>query len=188
MIRSSHRKADADILQTEHKTDAFEGFWRNMKERNLNPQNYSYSGTGQKYLDINPEGALLRESQDIAEELRIMLRVYNQQLNVVKDFSKALRHMNGESKNETDEVRKLMKILQARQEQSTGVSDNGNAQEKGIVPESTIQEANDLLELIRNRKLEIQDLEDAILRTSQQVSAIIDDATGLINFISSRIS
>jgi hypothetical protein len=41
------------------------------------------------------------------------------------------------------------------------------------VPESTIQEANDLLELIRNRKAEIQDLEEAALQRTQQLQGLL---------------
>jgi len=127
----------------------------------------------QKYLDINPEGTLLREAQDIAEELQIMLRIYNQQLHVVKDLRKTLGHMNGESKNEHDEVRKLVKLMiehwQNQTPNSPGGGDSFSKKDNDVVPESTIQEANDLLELIRNRKSEIQDLEDAALRTCQQV-------------------
>lgn len=129
--------------------------------------------TNHKYLDINPEGTLLRESQDVSEELQIMLRIFNQQLYVVRDFRKILGHMNGESKNETDDMRTLIKLL--RQNQLVP-SDGSNApllQEKIVVPESTIQEANDLLELIRNRKAEIQDLEDAALRTTQQLQGLL---------------
>ncbi|KAL8367529.1 hypothetical protein RB599_003421 [Gaeumannomyces hyphopodioides] len=46
--------------------------------------------TNQRYLDINPAGALLREGRDIAEELKIMHRVFSQQWQVVKDFRRYL--------------------------------------------------------------------------------------------------
>lgn len=159
---------------TEHTTIAYECFWRNMEIRAMKSAPSGAIGTtNHKYLDINPEGTLLRESQDIAEELQIMLRIYNQQLHVVRDFRKILGHMNGESKNETDEVRTLMRLL--RQNQIVP-GDGGKASlvpDKIVVPETTIQEANDLLELIRNRKAEIQDLEDAALRTTQQLQGLL---------------
>src|SRR5262245_60034997 len=44
----------------------------------------------QRWLDINPEGRLLIEAQDIAEELMIMLRVYGQQSAVMKEFRRHL--------------------------------------------------------------------------------------------------
>jgi len=140
-----------------------------MEVRALKAETHSTENSNHKYLDINPEGTLLREAQDIAEELRIMLRIYNQQYQVVKDFRKMLGHMNGESKNERDEVRSLMKLLEGWQNQGQNVRDKNSVFKRNPVPEHTIQEANDLLELIRNRQSEIQDLEDAALRTSQQV-------------------
>lgn len=141
-----------------------------MELRALNPPPYGTENANQKYLDINPEGTLLREAQDIAEELQIMLRIYNQQLHVVRDLRKTLGHMNGESKNEPDDVRSLLKLMEFWQSQNAKNPGQVSLLRRDLVPESTIQEANDLLELIRNRKSEIQDLEDAALRTCQQVS------------------
>jgi hypothetical protein len=159
---------------TEHTTIAYESFWRNMEIRAMKSVPTGTIGTtNHKYLDINPEGTLLRESQDVAEELQIMLRIYNQQLHVVRDFRKILGHMNGESKNETDEVRTLIKLLRQNQIAPGDGSKKELIPEKIVVPESTIQEANDLLELIRNRKAEIQDLEDAALRTTQQLQGLL---------------
>lgn len=156
---------------TERTTIAYECFWRNMEIRGMR---FTSPGTSNhSYLNINPEGTLLRESQDVAEELQIMLRIYNQQLHVVRDFRKILGHMNGESKNETDEVRTLIKLLR---QNPLAAGDKGQVsmpQEKLPVPESTIQEANDLLELIRNRTAEIQDLEEAALRTTQQLQGLL---------------
>jgi hypothetical protein len=160
---------------TEHTTIAYESFWRNMEIRSMKIAQNSATGSAKhSYLDINPEGTLLRESQDVAEELQIMLRIYNQQLHVVRDFRKILGHMNGESKNETDEVRTLIKLLRYNQ---IVAGDKGKIAvplgDSLPVPESTIQEANDLLELIRNRKAEIQDLENAALRTTQQLQGLL---------------
>lgn len=160
---------------TEHTTIAYESFWRNMEIRSMKIAQNSATGSAKhSYLDINPEGTLLRESQDVAEELQIMLRIYNQQLHVVRDFRKILGHMNGESKNETDEVRTLIKLLRYNQ---IVAGDKGKIAvplgDSFPVPESTIQEANDLLELIRNRKAEIQDLENAALRTTQQLQGLL---------------
>jgi hypothetical protein len=141
-----------------------------MELRALNPAPYGTENANQKYLDINPEGTLLREAQDIAEELQIMLRIYNQQLHVVRDLRKTLGHMNGESKNEPDDVRSLLKLMEFWQTQNAQNPGQMSLLKRDLVPENTIQEANDLLELIRNRKSEIQDLEAAALRTCQQAS------------------
>lgn len=113
--------------------------------------------TSSKYLNINPEGVLLRESQDIAEELRIMLRIFKQQHLVVSDFRRAMLHMNGESKHETDETRNFMKMLESWKDNekiSDGLKDSKKAQH---VPEYTIQEANGLIEQIEIRIAELDD-------------------------------
>jgi Mg2+ and Co2+ transporter CorA len=160
---------------TEHTTIAYESFWRNMEIRSMKiAQNGTNGSAKHSYLDINPEGTLLRESQDVAEELQIMLKIYNQQLHVVRDFRKILGHMNGESKNETEEVRTLIKLLRQNPSLAGDRPKQTLHQEVALpVPESTIQEANDLLELIRNRKAEIQDLEEAALQRTQQLQGLL---------------
>ncbi|KAF8849052.1 hypothetical protein BDZ45DRAFT_753177 [Acephala macrosclerotiorum] len=167
--------ASAIGRMTEHTTIAYESFWRNMEIRSMKiAQNGTNGSSKHSYLDINPEGTLLRESQDVAEELQIMLKIYSQQLHVVRDFRKILGHMNGESKNETDEVRTLIKLLRQNPILVGDKARQTVQQESSLpVPESTIQEANDLLELIRNRKAEIQDLEEAALRTTQQLQGLL---------------
>ncbi|RDL33145.1 uncharacterized protein BP5553_08584 [Venustampulla echinocandica] len=158
---------------TERTTIAYESFWLNMQLRSLNPPPYGTENTDHRYPDINLEGTLLREVQDIAEELQIMLRIYNQQLHVVKDLRKALGHMNGESKNEPDEMRSLVKLMELWQNQNANNPGQISLIRKDVVPESTIEEANDLLELIKNRKSEIQDLEDAALKTGQRLQGLL---------------
>ena len=44
-------------------------------------------------LDINPEGALLREIKDILDELHIMINIKNQQHQVFKQFQQHVKHM-----------------------------------------------------------------------------------------------
>lgn len=158
------------IAKAEQTTIAYESFWRNLEIRSRNPIPYgSNEHVSHKYLDINPEGTILRESHDIAEELQIMIRIYNQQLHVVRDFRKILGHINGESKNETDEMRSIMKLLKYKENPAAKDGEKNTYGQPDIVPEHTIQEANDTLELLRNRQAEIQDLEDAAVRTSHQV-------------------
>jgi len=52
----------------------------------------------QRLLDINPEGEILREIKDILDELHMMSKVHNQQLEVVKDSSTHLIQAAGTSK------------------------------------------------------------------------------------------
>lgn len=123
-----------------------------------------------KYLNINPEGALLQESQDIAEELGIMLRIYNQQLNVVKDFKKGLVSMNEEfDKRGSVEIAIAKLLLAAQPNLQIDRAKDEEAHQGDVVPQHTIQEAEDLIEHIANRQAEIQDLEDAALNTNRQV-------------------
>ncbi|KAH7390185.1 hypothetical protein BKA64DRAFT_116535 [Cadophora sp. MPI-SDFR-AT-0126] len=158
----------------EQTTIAYESFWRNLEIRSTNPIPYgSNEHVSHKYLDINPEGTILRESHDIAEELQIMIRIYNQQLHVVRDFRKILGHINGESKNETDEMRTIMKFLKYKENPGAQEGVHNSYGQPDIVPEHTIQEANDTLELLRNRQAEIQELEDAAVRTSQQLQGLL---------------
>ncbi|PVH86274.1 hypothetical protein DL98DRAFT_11413 [Cadophora sp. DSE1049] len=158
----------------EQTTIAYESFWRNLEIRSRNPIPYgSNEHVSHKYLDINPEGTILRESHDIAEELQIMIRIYNQQLHVVRDFRKILGHINGESKNETDEMRSIMKFLKYKENPGAKEGERNSYGQPDIVPEHTIQEANDTLELLRNRQSEIQDLEDAAVRTSHQLQGLL---------------
>ncbi len=144
-----------------HTIIARELLWRKL--------NFEKARNGPSYLDINPEAMLLRESQEVAEELQIMLKIFDQQLHVVRDFRNILGRMNGESKNEAGEVRLLVKLLRQNQMMA---GDKGGIVLPGDhlpVPHSTIQGADDLVELIGSRKAEIQDFELTSLKTAQQL-------------------
>jgi hypothetical protein len=124
-----------------------------------------------RYLDINPEGILLREAQDVSEELMIMKRIYSEQLKVVKDFKRHLAHPLGRPKAAEGEdlVQRLLHGLD-RIYSRTGHLET----EEGPIDETprfneSVHEANMLLELMESRHAEIQDLEEAALRACQQV-------------------
>jgi hypothetical protein len=108
-----------------------------------NDQNASHS-----YLRINPEGTLLRESQDIAEELKIMLRVFHQQLVVVQELKRHVAPV----------------IDPLNQNSNRKVTDKMANQLFDFT-----QDADVLIELIKNRKAELQDLEDSVQRTCRQI-------------------
>jgi predicted DNA-binding protein YlxM (UPF0122 family) len=100
------------------------------------------------YLRINPEGTILRESQDIAEELEIMLRVFSQQLGVVQELKRHIAPaIDPLNQNPT------RKMSEKRQNQLSDF----------------LQDADILIELIKNRKAELQDLDDSVQRTCKQV-------------------
>jgi len=60
------------------------------------PQKTDIRGKARKYFNINPEGELLREAHDIVDELKMMRRIYEEQLSVIKDFSKHLQEIYDE--------------------------------------------------------------------------------------------
>ena len=70
-----------------------------------------------RYLDINPEGAFLRETQDIAEELSIMSGIYRQQLDVVKDFKRYL----GQLSRHTEFMDDIIEQVQNRKTEIEGL-------------------------------------------------------------------
>ncbi|KAH8602515.1 hypothetical protein B0O99DRAFT_587613 [Bisporella sp. PMI_857] len=83
------------------KTDAFERFWGHLKNVNLaDPQKKDIRGAAGKYLNINPEGVLLREAHDIMDKLKMMRSIY-EQLAVVKDFARHLLEIHEEQHPQT---------------------------------------------------------------------------------------
>ncbi|KAI0009457.1 hypothetical protein F4779DRAFT_617633 [Xylariaceae sp. FL0662B] len=76
---------------TDFTTIAHESFWRNVAlvSDDLVP-NDGGMVRNRRLLDINPEGRLLQEAQDITEELRIMRQIFQEQMQVVKDFKRYL--------------------------------------------------------------------------------------------------
>ena len=130
-----------------------------------------------KYLEINPEGSLLQEAQDIAEELAIMLRIYNEQRGVVKEFRRYLGHLNGEFRHEQSDNVLLYRLLDALEEKNghgaRSRSRHGRGPSRDPLLEDTIYEAEILLEQFNNRQAEIQDLEDSAMRTCRQLEGLL---------------
>lgn len=113
------------------------------------PTTLSSKPLNHDYLKINPEGTILRESQDIAEELKIMLRVFHQQSVVVKELK---RHI----------IPAIDPLSQL-----DAIKDKHGKNWDQLVDFS--QDADVLMELIHNRKAELHDLEDSVQRTCKQV-------------------
>lgn len=74
----------------------------------------------QRFLDINPEGKLLQESQDICEELMILLRVYGQQITVIKEFRRRLATLREEEWLEAEKSRSYASKRKASEASSPG--------------------------------------------------------------------
>lgn len=127
-----------------------------------------------RYLDINPEGILLQEAQDIAEELQIMKRIFGEQLKVVKDFKRHIEHPDGkrieQDNHETALLQRLIDALDNKSHRDRNTYPQKQSPSQAIFDEANVHEAGILMELIESRRAEIQDLEDAAVRTCQQVS------------------
>lgn len=123
------------------------------------------------YLSINLEGRLLREAQDISEELRIMISIYSQQLNAVSDFHKSLQHLHGARMHRTrfrDHHSRIESIIQKHldRDRLRHSSEDKTPSSKDL----ELEYLDDLVEEVRDRKAEMEDLEAAAQRTCQQVS------------------
>jgi len=127
----------------------------------------------QKYLDINPEGTLLQEVQDIVEELKIMKRVYTDQWNAVKEFKRHLAHPDGKIRHghtDHDALHDLIDLLDHRYLPSDDAHRDRISRKPPLGGDS-VHEAGTLLELIEDRQAEIQDLQNSAMHTCQQVKA-----------------
>lgn len=160
--------------KTGMKTIAFETFWSQMRldswkeETSKDPSQQSEKSV-RAYLNVNPEGALLRESQDIIEELHMMSRIFSQQIQVIKDFKKALEGLNEREDRKQEQV-----LLENSNLAMQELNREGYHSQFLRVPKSTLLNAAELLEQVGARKAEIDDLEGAAKRTSQQVRLTID--------------
>lgn len=144
-------------------------FWNSVEIFTQNRDNRGSNGQSQRYLDINPEGMLLKEAQDIAEELRIMNGIFSQQLMVVKNFQKCLEHMNGDLKTRS-RPHHLTKALQHLVEWGKEQASSSPLNAEKPISLAEMEFLEDLVEEVENRKSEITDLESAALQTCQQVS------------------
>ncbi|KAI9150693.1 hypothetical protein HJFPF1_10469 [Paramyrothecium foliicola] len=145
---------------------------------NFLPSESEVPGTRSKYLEINPEGILLKESQDIVEELNIMQQIFTQQAQVVKVFRRHLGNLNGDDRAGMKTfLNGLKSVVQGvKQESTISLDDSLQEWESYRDPkplDDTVQEADTLLELIDSRQAELQDLKDSALRTCQQLEQLL---------------
>ncbi|KAF7554998.1 hypothetical protein G7Z17_g2492 [Cylindrodendrum hubeiense] len=143
---------------TDNTTMAFELFWNNVKWQPMNVDANSSEDSTRSYLNINPEGVLLRESQDIAEELSIMERIFKQQSTVVKDFKKYMDTHHAEferASNNTNKPTKRQRTLMKTARRADTV------------------EAADFIEQIKNRTTEINELKKSVAQTTVQLQELL---------------
>ncbi|KAK8004927.1 hypothetical protein PG990_010964 [Apiospora arundinis] len=172
---------------------AYDTFWRHTKlyNKNMLPKTI-----GTKYLDINPEGALLKEAQDIAEELKMMKRIYNEQLKVVKDFKRHLHYPQGRRTEKADSAYQIQKLLldlvsprdkpphndeEDRDEEDCDEEVHNEAETPKHrqhqltcqTEDDTLHEAEGVLELVKSRRAEIIELEQSAMHTCRQLEGFL---------------
>ncbi|KAK3344512.1 hypothetical protein B0T25DRAFT_616227 [Lasiosphaeria hispida] len=120
---------------------SYRSFWRHIPA--ITFDSIIVEATAEKwkrFLDINPEGILLQESQDIREELMILLRVYGQQITVVKEFRRHLATLK-EEETRAD----WWKAEQSRNESQKEAKSPGTPSEAAIIELEVIRKLDRLL-------------------------------------------
>jgi hypothetical protein len=193
VVSSSCNAAQYEELtmpQSAMKCTAFETFWRHLDKLSVNYQEPEFESTARKYLNINPEGQLLRDAHDILDELRMMGQIFEEQLHISETLSKHLEDLTSkESEKESAsdsttqvllDIRKLLEERQAGEArsnetvtESTQNSKLGGSQTSLIVnrpiPDKTLHRARDLIHEISQRESELQKIEDRTRHVCDQV-------------------
>lgn len=180
------------------KTVAFEGFWRHLDKLSESDRQFvDLETTARKYLNINPEGKLLKEVHDIIEELRMMMRIFAQQKTVADDFAEHLRTLHDQERKHNlnmpaddgklEIMVKMMNLMQERNQtlnsgtttpvpersgQQLHPAGTGNAPKPiptTIVTENTLRHAKKVVDNIVLRKAELEELEGSTNSIYDQV-------------------
>ena len=176
---------------------AYATFWHHLDRLNAIDRHLDFEATARSYLNINPEGEPLKEAHDIIEELRMMTRIYTQQLNVLEDFSRHLENIHQQDgKKSPIELRDIMldiknllgtinaphsaeDPLAAQHNHSPTQSGsvlpyrtlNGNStgNDASSISESTVEFAKRVCNNIRLRRVALLELEENSISVSDQV-------------------
>ncbi|RAL60755.1 hypothetical protein DID88_009860 [Monilinia fructigena] len=175
--------ANAIGYVSEMKTSAFELFWRHLQilsgqHLKINPEK------ARVYLNINPEGLLLREAHDIVEELRMMSHICMEQLKVTQIFSKALETINGQVEpmhEMTDLLSLMLYELQKKNSSSSNSNVSGNTSPTGTTRarannpmiKRTIDRSLDLINTISNHHKELHQLEGSAREIAEQLRDLL---------------
>ncbi|TGO63023.1 hypothetical protein BOTNAR_0106g00190 [Botryotinia narcissicola] len=173
--------ADAIGSVSEMKTTAFKLFWRHLEQ--LSGQRLKIDPEKARlYLNINPEGVLLREAHDIIEELKMMSRINMQQLQVTQLFSKALETINGQVEP-MQEMTSLLSLMLKEMQRKNSSNANGiindlpaedSATEVNkIMIKHTIDRSFDLVDTISNHHSELHQLEDSAREIAEQLRDLL---------------
>ena len=115
-------KAHGAATQTELTSVSYHSFWRHINTIVSNSVLEATAERWQRFLDINPEGKLLQESQDICEELMILLRVYGQQITVIKEFRRHLATLREDEWLQAEKGRAQARKEKAREAKSPEIT------------------------------------------------------------------
>ncbi|KAK6221966.1 hypothetical protein LQW54_001186 [Pestalotiopsis sp. IQ-011] len=150
---------------TEKTRIAYDHFWRAIA---VDPH--------YKSLVINPEGVVLKEAQDIVEELMIMKRVYCEQLKVAKEFMRHLTHPHGRHAAMSGDavlINKFIAELKRAMAKDTEDDEHETLDLEAKIDEESVHEAHDLIELLQARLSEILDLEESASRACIQIEGLL---------------
>ena len=188
------------------KTVAFETFWRHLDKLSEADRQYqNFENVARKYLNINPEGKLLKEVHDIIEELRMMTRIYNQQQTVVNGFKDQLETLHEQNRkkalkmqadatqlNVLVEIKNLLgeQFRRGDSMQATGPpsTPDGNPfsptfrlnnEVHSPITENTLLHAKRVADSIGLRRSELQELEGSTVSIYEQVSILFCRSTSL---------
>ncbi|CAG8983892.1 hypothetical protein HYALB_00005531 [Hymenoscyphus albidus] len=163
---------------------AFEAFWRHLDRLSESDrQHIDLESTARKYLNINPEGKLLKEVHDIIEELRMMMRIFSQQKTVAADFVEHLRTLHDQERKHNlnmpaddgklEIMVEIKNLLQANSSNATSPISGGGGQQPllngtvsapqsiptSAVTENTLRHAKKVVDNIALRRIELEELE-----------------------------
>ncbi|OPB38524.1 hypothetical protein A0O28_0016300 [Trichoderma guizhouense] len=136
-----------------------------------------------RYLNINPEGVLLKESQDITEELNMMERIYKQQLTVVNELYKHIK-----SRHDRVQSPDKSRHEKAQSPDKSGHDEVQNADNWLSCTSEDLGEASNLAEKVQNRIDEIADFQKAVTRTTEQLQALLSLKQQEASIVEARIA
>jgi len=147
------------------------------REQKATTENNSTQNT---LLNINPEGNLLKEVKDIVDEIHIMMRIKEQQQNVMEGLVKHIRRVmlplaqlpsKNKKKTMSQESVSWDVLLGAEMEDNTYVSDNDEiAGREREIARRTLSRADHLLADLSERMAELRALLQIAQNTSSAVS------------------
>lgn len=187
------------------KTSAFQGLWKHLDRLDNERLGYKRKdesevvnddASSRTFLNINPEGRLLKETHDIIEELRMMKRIYDHQLKIAKQFLKLLENRiehNGPARRVLrQQASHTVIAANGNPEPSTPNKSDSDDERTVFCPygeSSTTRKAADFIDDIKSRRMELESLEDSaqdiskqlqdLLSLKQQQAAIVQARAGL---------